>query len=234
MNIESTELQNSTETAIGYIPCYKQPLLPIKERYAIKKISSSIANDMVIRNHYLHRKAQVSYAFGLYEIDGNKDGLFTSDKLVGCITYGLPASPNVCRGVCGQKYFNEVIELTRLWIDDCVGKNGESYLIGNTIKMIDKPIIISYSEPEHGHLGIVYQATNFLYTGLTAKRTNRIAVDGSTKKHNRHECMKKDATVLVDRPRKHRYVYFNCDKRKNKELVKALMYQIEKYPKGCL
>ena len=24
MNIESTELQNSTETAIGYIPCYRQ------------------------------------------------------------------------------------------------------------------------------------------------------------------------------------------------------------------
>ena len=23
MNIESTELQNSTETAIGYIPCYQ-------------------------------------------------------------------------------------------------------------------------------------------------------------------------------------------------------------------
>ena len=27
MNIESTELQNSTETAIGYIPCYNQPFI---------------------------------------------------------------------------------------------------------------------------------------------------------------------------------------------------------------
>ena len=27
MNIESTELQNSTETAIGYIPCYAQVFL---------------------------------------------------------------------------------------------------------------------------------------------------------------------------------------------------------------
>ena len=29
MNIESTELQNSTETAIGYIPCYRLPFLSL-------------------------------------------------------------------------------------------------------------------------------------------------------------------------------------------------------------
>ena len=63
-----------------------------------------------------------------------KNGLFVEDKLVGCITYGLPASPNVCRGICGNEYFKDVIELTRLWICDSVGKNAESFLIGNTIK----------------------------------------------------------------------------------------------------
>ena len=29
MNIESTELQNSTETAIGFIPCYRLPFLSL-------------------------------------------------------------------------------------------------------------------------------------------------------------------------------------------------------------
>lgn len=29
MNIESTKLQNSTETAIGYIPCYQQPFISL-------------------------------------------------------------------------------------------------------------------------------------------------------------------------------------------------------------
>jgi len=29
MNIESTELQNSTEPAIGYIPCYRLPFLSL-------------------------------------------------------------------------------------------------------------------------------------------------------------------------------------------------------------
>lgn len=206
----------------------------MKEKYKIQKISSRIANDMVVKNHYLHRKAQASYAFGLYEINGNNDGLFTSDKLVGCIIYGLPASPNVCRGICGEEYFNDVIELTRLWIDDCVGKNGESFLIGNTIKMLDKKIIISYSEPDFGHVGSVYQATNWIYTGLTEKRTNRIAINGSTTKHNRHECKKKENTVLVDRPRKHRYIYFNTDKRKKGELIKKLRYKVLPYPKKAV
>lgn len=207
--------------------------MAIKEKYKIQKISSPIANDMVVRNHYLHRKAQASYAFGLYEIEGEKNGLFISDKLVGCIIYGLPASPNVCRGICGEEYFNDVIELTRLWIDDCVGKNGESFLIGNTIKMLDKKIIISYSEPDFGHLGIVYQATNWIYTGLTEKRTNRVAIDGSTTKHNRHECKKKEDTILIDRPRKHRYIYFNTDKREKRELIKKLKYKILPYPKNA-
>jgi len=191
-----------------------------------------MANDMVEKNHYLHRKAQASFAFGLYEIDGESTGLFVSDKLVGCIIYGLPASPNVCRGICGEEYFNDVIELTRLWIDDSVGKNGESFLIGNTIKMIDKKIIISYSEPDFGHVGTVYQATNWIYTGLTEKRTNRVAVDGSTTKHNRHECKKKEDTVLVVRPRKHRYIYFNTDKWGRKTLLKKLKYKILPYPKS--
>lgn len=203
----------------------------IKEKYIIKELSSKIAMPIIIANHYLHRKAQASYCFGLYEIDGDKNGLFVEDKLVGCITYGLPASPNVCRGICGNDYFKDVIELTRLWICDSVGKNAESFLIGNTIKKVNKKIIVSYSEPDFGHVGTVYQATNWIYTGLTAKRTNRVAVDGSTTKHNRHECKKKEDTILVPRPRKHRYVYFNVKPKEKKRLIEELKYKVEPYPK---
>lgn len=204
----------------------------LKQKYLIKQVDSKIANDMVIINHYLHRKAQATKCFGLFLINGEKNGFFDLDKLVGCIIYGMPASPNVCRGVCGNEYFNEVIELTRLWISDEVEKNGESFLIGNTIPLVGKKIIISYSEPQFGHLGIVYQATNFIYTGLTEKRTNRVPINGETKKHNRHECMIKEGTELVQRPRKHRYVYFNSNKKENKKLIGLLKYKIMPYPKN--
>lgn len=197
--------------------------MKLKDQYVIKPIPYKTAMELVIKHHYLHRKAQASYCFGLFSKD--------TDELVGCITYGLPASPNVCRGICGEEYFNDVIELTRLWIDDSVGKNAESFLIGNTLKLVDKNIIVSYAEPDHGHVGVVYQATNWIYTGLTAKRTNRVAIDGSTYKHNRHECMNKVDTILVPRPRKHRYVYFNCNKRMKKALKNKLRYKILPYPK---
>jgi len=205
--------------------------MALRDKYRIKKISSNLANDMVVKNHYLHRKAQATFSFGLFEIGGDEFMGVVSDKLVGVIIYGSPASPNVCRGICGDDYFNDVIELTRLWIDDCVGKNGESFLIGNTIRLVNKKIIISYSEPDMGHIGIVYQASNFIYTGLTEKRTNRVAIDGSTIRHNRHECLKKDGTILIDRPRKHRYIYFNTDKRTKKQLMRKLKYIVLPYPK---
>ena len=40
----------------------------------------------------------------------------------GCASLGLA-------GVCGNDEADNVIELTRLWIDDCVGKNAESFLM---------------------------------------------------------------------------------------------------------
>jgi hypothetical protein len=180
--------------------------------------------DMIINYHYLHRKAACSYSFGLLEKE--------TDRMIGVVIYGMPASHNVCRGICGEEESNNVIELTRLWIEDSTPKNVESFLVGNTIKKINKEIIISYSEIEQGHVGTVYQATNFIYTGLTEKRTNRIKIDGSNEnKHNRHAAYDKKDTKLVDRPRKHRYIYLNCQKKRKNELIKKLRYEVKAYPK---
>lgn len=198
--------------------------MSIKDLYYIKPIPRKIANDMIIEFHYLHRTANIRYSFGLFAKD--------TDELIGVITYGNPASPNVCRGICGEEEFHNVQELTRLWIKDGTPKNTESFFIANTIKFVKEEIIVSYAEPHEGHLGIVYQATNWIYTGLTAKRTNRVKIDGSTTKHNRSQCYIKEGTMLVERPRKHRYIYFNCNRRRKKELLKKLRYEILPYPKN--
>jgi len=194
-----------------------------KHDYEIKEISYKDAMKIVLEKHYLHRKCQASFKFGLFKRD--------NDRLLGIITYGTPASPTACSGVCGPDERNNVIELTRLWIHDSVPKNGESYLIAHTLKLIPKNIIISYAEVAQGHLGIVYQSTNWFYVGLTLKRTNRVKIDGTETKHNRSQCYDKENTVLVDRPRKHRYVYFLGSKKRKKELLKKLRYSILSYPK---
>lgn len=202
-----------------------------KEQYDIRQIDYKTAMKMVVDNHYLHRKAPCSFAYGLFDLD---------DILVGVVVYGTPSSAPLRRGVCGDDEKDNVIELTRLWIADGVGKNAESYLIGNTMKKVNKEILVSYAERDQGHLGIVYQATNWIYTGLSAKRSNW-TVKGIDKhcqtiadKYTSAELKEKygDDFTLVDRPRKHRYVFFNCDRRRKRILLSKLKYKIEPYPKN--
>jgi len=211
----------------------------LKDRYNIKPISYKLAMETVVENHYLHRKCPCSQAFGLYEHSEANTSLFDNERLVGVVVYGTPSSSSLRKGICGVEESFNVAELTRLWIEDGTPKNTESYLIGNTLKLVDKEIIVSYAEIQQGHLGIVYQATNWLYTGLSAKRTNW-TIEGIDKhcqtiadKYTAKEIREKygDKFKLVDRPRKHRYVYFNADKRRKRELLKKLKYKIEPYPK---
>ncbi len=213
----------------------------LKERYSIKPISYKLAMEIVVKNHYLHRKCPCSQAFGLFENSGTNTDLFTNERLVGVVIYGTPSSSSLRKGICGVEESLNVAELTRLWIEDSTPKNAESYLIGNTLKLVNKEIIVSYAEIQQGHLGIVYQATNWLYTGLSAKRTNW-TIEGIDKhcqtiadKYTAKEIREKygDKFKLVDRPRKHRYVYFNANKRRKRELLKKLKYKIEPYPKNA-
>lgn len=198
-------------------------------RYEIRPISYSNAMEMIVKYHYLHRKCPCSFSFGLF--DGS--------EMVGCIIYGTPSSAPLRSGICGPDEKDNVIELTRLWIKDGTPKNTESYLIGNTMRKVDKEILVSYAEIAAGHVGTVYQATNWIYTGLSAKRTNW-TIDGVDKhcqtladKFTAKEIRAKygDDFHLVERGRKHRYVFFNCGPRRKKYLLSKLRYKIEPYPK---
>ena len=93
------------------------------------------------------------------------------------------------------------------------------------------------------HLGGIYQATNWLYTGLSAKRTDWkikgkehlhgiTIADEFRGKKNRVDLIKKkygNNFYLKDRPLKHRYIYFTGNKKK---WLKELNYKIQPYPKG--
>lgn len=202
------------------------------ELYNIQTITYREAMDCVIKNHYLHRQAPCSKAFGL----------FHCGELKGVVVYGVSCSSTLLKGICGVEESKNVYELTRLWVSDDVPKNGESFLIGNTLKLLDKEIIVSFSEIQQGHLGVVYQATNFYYCGLSAKFTDP-KVKGLEHQHhatyahgmNMEEVRSKygvDNVYYVERPRKHRYIIFNAKKNRKKELLSKLKYPILPYPKN--
>ena len=203
-----------------------------KNDYIIKEIDYHTAMDLVVKNHYLHRKCPCSHAFGLFDINNN---------IVGCIVYGVSCSSTLLKGICGESEMHNVYELNRLWVSDQVPKNGESFLISHTIPLLDKEIIVSFADTAQNHVGYVYQATNFYYCGLSAKFKDP-KVKGLENQHHAtyahgmtmtqvKEKYGEENVYYVDRPRKHRYIYFNCNKRRKKELLKLLKYKILPYPK---
>jgi hypothetical protein len=202
--------------------------MKLSDIYSIKEIDKKTAQDLVVKNHYLHRKAPCSKAFGLFDSVG----------LVGVCMYGQPSSPMLCKGICGEENKHQVIELTRLWIKDNTPQNVESFLVGNTIKKLDKEIIVSYADSNMGHLGVIYQASNFLYTGITKARK-----EWGVKNIHSKSLFNNGMTVLKlkekygsdlyqrDRTQKHRYIYFNCSHGKRKYYLSKLKYTIMTYPK---
>lgn len=200
------------------------------EGWTVKRVSNELAQSVVVAHHYLHRKAPCSVAFGLYDADS---------QLRGVILYGTPSSAPLRAGIAGKEEALNVIELTRLWVDDDTPKNAESYLIGNSVKHCGKEIVVSFADTGQNHYGIVYQASNWLYTGLSAKRTDW-TVEGESK--HGHTWADKytadqmreifgDRFTLVPRSRKHRYIFINAKGKRKKELISKLKYPLEPYPK---
>lgn len=193
------------------------PLTMNKNEYSVRPISYGEAKEIILKHHYSHKMAQTMYSFGL----------FHGEELVGAITYGMPASPNVGISICGRENKQYVIELNRLALVYNL-PNEASFLISNSTKLLPKPkIVVSYADTGKDHAGYVYQAVNWLYTGQSASGGRTYIY---TSGHPRHY-EKGEPKRQVISP-KHRYVFFHGDRRWQKQIRKSLKYQIKKYPKG--
>ena len=189
---------------------------------SVSRIKPWETHQWLLFKHYAKRLPVITDAFGL----------FCNKELRGVITYGHPPTPTLCRGICGEDYAPFVRELNRLCLQSN-DKNEASILIGRSLKLLEKPrIVVSYADTNQGHVGYVYQATNFIYTGLSEKRTN---LKTDTGLHSRTYWKPKnegDVREYVERPRKHRYVFFVGDKRQKKQMRESLNYKVFPYPKG--
>tara|TARA_R100000656_G_scaffold55201_1_gene43381 strand:- start:95 stop:739 length:645 start_codon:yes stop_codon:yes gene_type:complete len=192
----------------------------------IKRIDYDIAKTWILHKHYAKRLPNMQYMYGCFE-----------DKILqGVITYGQPPSPALVRTICGEKYFADVLELNRIAFQNKHKKNILSFFVSQTLKKLPKPkIIISYADKGQNHNGYIYQATNFIYTGLSDKGKDK-RFKGNLNIHSRSISPKdrqnKDLFVSVERSRKHRYLYFLGTKRQIKEYKLNLTWDILPYPKG--
>jgi len=186
--------------------------------YFVQQIEYKDTKHLILNLHYARRMPSISFAYGLFE---NK-------KFVGLVSYGTPASPSLCKGIMGEEYKSDVLELNRLVLINNK-KNEASYLVGQSFKLLPKPrCIVSYADTQQGHVGCIYQASNFFFTGTTKARTDMAGKDG---KHSRHHLG--DRTNRIYRSAKHRYVTFIGNKKQKKKYLKLLNYPILTiYPKN--
>ena len=187
--------------------------MKIKDKYRVSSINARDTHDWLLNKHYAKRIPSISWAFGLFD-----------ETLQGVCTFGKPASPPLCVGICGADNSSKVYELNRLVINEWCEKNTASFFISNCLKKLPKNLIlVSYADTGMEHIGKVYQATNWIYTGATVERTD-IGTDTGT--HPRHYDKSIDYTKnRVFRSSKHRYVYFTGKKY-------DLNYPVMPYPKG--
>lgn len=197
----------------------------------VHQIKSEEAEPWCRYRHYARRVPPISFAFGLY----------VDLSLSGIVTYGSLATPQVKAGMFDDESI-EILELNRLCIDSPI-PNAASILVGRSLKLLPGPLaIISYADSGQGHVGYIYQATNFLYTGAVTAHDCEYIVNGK-KVHPRtlasqgitapKEWAQQNNIETVKPLPKHRYVYFVGTKAQRKTMRGRLQYPIlDAYPKG--
>lgn len=142
-------------------------------------------------------------------------------RLLGALTLGV--GPLNAYALVEGAAPDDCLTLTRLWLSDELPRNSESRFLGIVLRSLKRhtplKFIISYADPAQGHHGTIYQATNWLYTGLSSAMPLYQLPDGSVH-HSRslshaygthsvlHFANHGVEVKLVSQAAKHRYIYF--------------------------
>lgn len=156
------------------------------------------------------RSLQQTHVFKLVDKD---------NRLVGVAIYGHPMS----------RHHKGILELRRLCLIDDTPRNSESFFIAKTLRWLEKNTdytqVISFADPNKGHTGTIYKASNFKYTGLEDNGNPRVVQYGDKQYHMRQyyakdrqgnyktdalrlqEAVRNGSAEVIKQERKHRYTF---------------------------
>jgi hypothetical protein len=158
-------------------------------RYEVAPLPEADAKAFVEARHYSGSYPAARLRYGLHEVSDY--GLWS---LVGVAVLSVPAQARVLTNVFpGLEPYRESLELGRFVLADEVPANGESWFLAQCWQLAARTGIrgvVSFSDPMRrtnaagvvvfgGHLGIIYQASNAVYTGRGTERTLTVLRDGS-------------------------------------------------------
>ena len=91
-----------------------------------------------------------------------------SDRCLGVASFGWMMFPRAYKSIASNIERDEILELNRLWVDDCLGKNTETMLLSASWKILKYygkiRVIQSFADGRLG-CGTVYKAASFKYYG---------------------------------------------------------------------
>lgn len=149
-----------------------------------------------------------------------KIGVWENDTFIGVIIYSRGATPNL-----GKPYGldqSELCELTRIALTD--HETPVTRLMSISRKLLTRKcpgtkLVVSFADPSEDHLGTIYQADNWLYTGTTQSATfyeidgdvkhprSVVAKYGTSSLDNLYRLLGQHRVAPVEMPGKHRYLY---------------------------
>jgi hypothetical protein len=220
--------------------------MSIPDRYTVQPIKNFECKEWLLEKHYAHRIPSISLAYGLY----------SDTVLHGICTYGMPCRV-YNRG--GEIFDNQLdvttLELNRLCVTEGLEKNVLSFFVTQTFPLLPKPIcLVSYADPNAGHHGYIYQATNWIYTGVCEPGGNSYdwILDGKylhgrniTMDYIRHLCgdkfdpsstkydnFERIGGEIKSQEGKQRYFQLLGNRRETKQMKRLFKYSSFPYPKG--
>lgn len=201
---------------------------PALQDIVLRPISFTMARALLVKGHYLR-----SIAGGTRLCLG----AFLSGRPVGALSFG--AGPFMAHRLVDGARPDDVVALTRFWVSDVLPRNAESRVLGIAMRTLRKHTslvaVISYADPAAGHIGIIYQATGWLYTGLSDAMAKFDVGDGKPR-HSRSlsavvgshsvKYLKANGVPIrvVATAHKHRYVYLLDPSLRDRLTVPVLPY----------
>lgn len=169
-------------------------------KICIRKCSINEIDDLILK-HYLKARPAVNVLCL---------ALFYNEIKAGMMIFSLPPKETE------KRYNGKVLELSRLFIENELPTNSESFFIAKGIKYIKKnfpeiDFLISYADPSQEHTGQIYKATNWTQDGKTDDERKSPRWDYYDKKTGKRYGRRgniPDGIELEKRPRVSKYRFF--------------------------
>lgn len=141
--------------------------------YDAEPIDQASAVGFVETHHYAKSCSSRSHTFGLWK----------RGELVGVAAFGALASQNAHRFVFPSTVnAKRGVTLGRFVLNESAEGNSESWFVARCFELLRARNVVaveSCADMVRGHCGIIYQATNGRYVGLTNRATRYMLPDGT-------------------------------------------------------